>query len=213
MEKFWGEIDEPQSGEDETWDSDISRDDDEYKEEQQEYVNTFEQESSAQLSKDQAKSCGDPIPFHIKPGTKEYSQAIANKTPLERFKLDIDYISKLLNESNINNINLSVKDRDKMCEKADDTQIVDIDPKYLNALAYVLGYIANKINAVIDIKKDNNKDKKNKVDRMKSIIGDPNDNFSLLQHINDEASKARSGNTFSVYPPDVIRYAQMWSKL
>ena len=213
MEKFWGEIDEPQSGEEETWDSDVSRDEDEYKEEQQEYVNTFEQESSAQASKDYAKSCGDPIPFHIKPGTKEYSQAIANKTPLERFKLDVDYVSKILNESNINNINLSVKDRDKMCEKADDTQIVDIDPKYLNALAYVLGYIANKINAVIDINKDDYKDKKNKVDKMKSIIGDPNDNFSLLQYINDEASKARSGNTFAVYPPDVIRYAQMWTKL
>lgn len=212
MEKYWGEIDEPQSDQEKSWD-DVDVDDDDEREQQQEYVTTFEQEVSAQLSKDYAKSCGDPIPFHIKPGTKEYSQAIANKTPLERFKLDVDYVSRILNDSNINNMNLSVKDRDKMCEKANDTNMVNIDPKYLNPLAYILGYIADKNNAVINISKDTDKDKKNKMDKMKNIIGDPNDNFSLLKYINDQASKARSGNSFAVYAPDVIRYSQMWSKL
>ena len=69
------------------------------------------------------------------------------------------------------------------------------------------------MNAVIDMKKDTEKEKKIKVTKMKSIIGNPSDNFSLLQSINDEASKARSGNSFAVYPADVIRYAQMWGKL
>ena len=206
----WGEIDENPDEEEQSWDGGISDDDENNKEEKQEYVTTFEQEVSAQATKDQAISCGDPIPYHIKPGTKEYSQAIANKTPLERFKLEVDYVSRLLN---LENVILSVDDRNTMCEKANDTQIVDIDPKYLNALAYVLGYIADKMNAVIDMKKDTEKEKKIKVTKMKSIIGNPSDNFSLLQSINDEASKARSGNSFAVYPEDVIRYAQMWGKL
>jgi hypothetical protein len=206
----WGEIDENPDDEEQSWDGGISDDDDNNKEEKQEYVTTFEQEISAQATKDQAISCGDPIPYHIKPGTKEYSQAIANKTPLERFKLEVDYVSRLLN---LENVILSVDDRNTMCEKANDTQIVDIDPKYLNALAYVLGYIADKMNAVIDMKKDTEKEKKIKVTKMKTIIGNPSDNFSLLQSINDEASKARSGNSFAVYPADVIRYAQMWGKL
>ena len=206
----WGEIDENPDEEEQSWDGGISDDDENNKEEKQEYVTTFEQEVSAQATKDQAISCGDPIPYHIKPGTKEYSQAIANKTPLERFKLEVDYVSRLLN---LENVILSVDDRNTMCEKANDTQIVDINPKYLNALAYVLGYIADKMNAVIDMKKDTEKEKKIKVTKMKSIIGNPSDNFSLLQSINDEASKARSGNSFAVYPADVIRYAQMWGKL
>ena len=206
----WGEIDENSDKEEQLWDGGISDDDENNKEEKQEYVTTFEQEVSAQATKDQAISCGDPIPYHIKPGTKEYSQAIANKTPLERFKLEVDYVSRLLN---LEIVTLSVDDRNTMCEKANDTQIVDIDPKYLNALAYVLGYIADKMNAVIDMKKDTEKEKKIKVTKMKSIIGNPSDNFSLLQSINDEASKARSGNSFAVYPADVIRYAQMWGKL
>ena len=206
----WGEIDENSDKEEQLWDGGISDDDENNKEEKQEYVTTFEQEVSAQATKDQAISCGDPIPYHIKPGTKEYSQAIANKTPLERFKLEVDYVSRLLN---LEIVTLSVDDRNTMCEKANDTQIVDIDPKYLNALAYVLGYIADKMNAVIDMKKDTEKEKKIKVTKMKSIIGNPSDNFSLLQSINDEASKARSGNSFAVYPEDVIRYAQMWGKL
>jgi hypothetical protein len=206
----WGEIDENPDDEEQSWDGGISDDDDNNKEEKQEYVTTFEQEVSAQATKDQAISCGDPIPYHIKPGTKEYSQAIANKTPLERFKLEVDYVSRLLN---LENVILSVDDRNTMCEKANDTQIVDIDPKYLNALAYVLGYIADKMNAVIDMKKDTEKEKKIKVTKMKTIIGNPSDSFSLLQSINDEASKARSGNSFAVYPADVIRYAQMWGKL
>jgi hypothetical protein len=206
----WGEIDENSDKEEQSWDGGISDDDENNKEEKQEYVTTFEQEVSAQATKDQAISCGDPIPYNIKPGTKEYSQAIANKTPLERFKLEVDYVSRLLN---LENVILSVDDRNTMCEKANDTQIVDIDPKYLNALAYVLGYIADKMNAVIDMKKDTEKEKKIKVTKMKSIIGNPSDNFSLLQSINDEASKAKSGNSFAVYPADVIRYAQMWGKL
>ena len=75
-----------------------------------------------------------------------------------------------------------------------------------------MGYIANKNNAVINVD-DSSKDKKEKIKNMRNIIGSPDDNFQLLQSINDEASKARSGNMFAVYPPDVIRYAQMWAKL
>ena len=206
----WGDINEPQDDDDQLWGGDISDNngDGDDRDEPHEYVATFDQEVAAQSSKDFAKSCGDPIPFSIKPGTKEYAQAISSKTPLERFKLDVDYVSRILNEY----INLSVQDRNKMCERADYTNILNIEPKYLNALAYVLGYIANKNNAVINLD-DSSKDKKEKIKNMRNIIGSPDDNFQLLQSINDEASKARSGNVFAVYPPDVIRYAQMWAKL
>jgi hypothetical protein len=205
----WGEIEEPNQFEDDTWGGDISDGD---KEEEQLFETTFEQEQTARASAGHAKSCGDPIPFHIKPGTKEYSQAIANKTPLERFKLEVDYVSRILNDSGNDVLVLSVNDRDIMCERANDTDSIGIDPKYLNALAFILGYIANKNGSVID-KNDSNKESKKKIVKMRDIIGRPDDNFNNLQLINNDASKARSGNSFSVFPPDVIRYAQMWDKL
>jgi hypothetical protein len=201
----WGEIYEPDQLDD-NWDGDISEGD---REDEQYFETTFEQEQSANASSGQARLCGDPIPFHIKPGTQEYSQAIANKTPLERFKLEIDYVSRILTESGNDSLILSVNDRDTMCERANDT---DINPKYLNSLAYILGYIVNKRGAVIS-KNDKSKEKNKKIVLMEYIIGRPDNNFSDLHIINNEASKARSGNSFSVLPPDVIRYAQMWSRL
>ena len=205
----WGDIDNPDDNNDEMWGGDIS---DEDREDDQRFETTFEQEQGALSSKDVARACGDPIPFHIKPGTKEYSHAIANKTPLERFKLDVDYVSRLLTESGNGELMLSVKDRDTMCERADNTESVGIDPKYLNALAYILGYITYRKDGIIK-KDDSDKIKKKKVGKMSKIIGIPGDNFSELKLINDEAAKARSGNSFAVFPPDVIRYAQMWERL
>jgi hypothetical protein len=209
----WGEIQESeQLDEDDMWGSDMNSEISDGEDNQQQFENTFEQEQSAAASSGQSKSCGDPIPFHIKPGTKEYSQAIANKTPLERFKLEVDYVSRILTDSGNVVLLLSVNDRDIMCERANDTDIVDIDPKYLNPLAFILGYIAHNMDAVI-IKNDTDKEIKKKIVKMRSIIGRPDDNFSDLKVINDSASKARSGNSFSVFPADVIRYAQMWNKL
>jgi hypothetical protein len=205
----WGDVDDPDDNNEEMWGGDIS---DQEEKEDQRFETTFEQEQGALASKDVAKSCGDPIPFHIKPGTKEYSQAIANKTPLERFKLDVDYVSRILTESGNDSLMLSVKDRDTMCEMADNTDSVSIDPKYLNALAYILGYIVYRKDGIIK-REDNEKIKKKKVDRISDIIGVPVNNFSELKLINDEASKARSGNSFAVFPEDVIRYAQMWERL
>lgn len=204
----WGTIDDPEENED-MWGGDIS---DKEKEDEQIFETTFEQEQGALASKDVAKSCGDPIPFHIKPGTKEYSYAIANKTPLERFKLDVDYVSRLLTDSGNDLLMLTVKDRDTMCQRADNTETVGIGPKYLNAFAYILGYIAYRKDAVIK-KEDSDKIRKKKVGKMREIIGIPDDNFRELKLINNEAAKARSGNSFAVFPPDVIRYAQMWERL
>jgi hypothetical protein len=198
----WGDVDNPEdNNDDEMWGGDISED-------EQKFETTFEQEQGALASKDVAKSCGDPIPFHIKPGTKEYSHAIANKTPLERFKLDVDYVSRILRDD----LMLSVEDRDTMCERADNTLIVGVDPKYLNALAYILGYIALRKDCIIK-RGDNKKIKKEKIGRMSKIIGVLGDNFSSLKLINDQAAKARSGNSFAVFPEDVIRYAQIWDIL
>jgi hypothetical protein len=190
------------------FDEDIS-DNDNTNDHDQEFKTTFEQEKGAIGSKDVAKSCGNPIPFNIKPGTKEYSQAIANKTPLERFKLDVDYVSKLLSRE-YNDFILSVSDRDTMCEKADETLSIGIDPKYLNALGYVMGYIVNKKNGLIKI---GDKNEKEKIKIINNIIGTQKNNFNKLELINQVASKARSGNSFAVYPADVIRYSQLWGRL
>jgi len=170
---------------------------------EQEFKSTYEQEASAFGSANQARECGDPIPFHIKPGTKEYYQALANKTPLEKFKLDVDYVSRLLTDMNDDVLTLTVKDRNILCEKADNVTYIGLDPMYLNVLAYILGYIANKKDGTI----------KEKVSFMKKIIGSDSDDFSKLKDINETASKARSGNSFSVFPADVIRYAKMWNIL
>jgi hypothetical protein len=201
----WGDIDNPDNNEEEMWSGDISDD-------EQKFETTFEQEQGANSSKDVARSCGDPIPFDIKPGTQEYSRAIANKTPLERFKLEVDYVSRLLTETGNNSLILSVKDRDTMCEKADNTLIVGIDPKYLNALAYTLGYIVYRKDGIIK-RGDTDKIKRKKINSISDIIGFREDNFSSLKLINDEAAKARSGNSFAVFPEDVIRYSQMWERL
>jgi hypothetical protein len=204
----WGDIDNPEDNDnDEMWGGDIS---DGEQDDDQRFETTFEQEQGAMSSKDVARSCGDPIPFHIKPGTKEYAQAIASKTPLERFKLEVDYVSRLLTETGNNSLMLSVKDRDTMCEKANNT--FNIDPKYLNALAYILGYIVYRKDGIIKIE-DSNEIKKKKVNIIRDIIGIPGDNFSELKLINDDASRARSSNSFAVYPADVIRYSQLWEKL
>jgi hypothetical protein len=205
----WGDVDNPDDNNDEMWGGDIS---DEEKEDEQRFETTFEQEQGALASKDVAKSCGDPIPFHIKPGTKEYSLAIASKTPLERFKLNVDYVSRILTETGNEELTLTVKDRDTMCERADNTQTVGLHAKDLNALAYILGYIAYRKDCVIK-KEDSGNIKKKKVGIMLRIIGVPGNNFRELKLINDEAARARSGTSFAVFPADVIRYAQMWERL
>lgn len=181
-------------------------------EDEQRFIATFEQEQSAMSSIGYSKSCGNPIPFNIKPGTKEYSQAIASKTPMERFKLDVDYISRILNDMGSEELSLSVEDRDKMCEKSNDVNDIGADPKYLNSLGYILGYIAYKRNAVI-LKSDTQKTKTAKILLMQKIIGTPKNNFNELILINENAKKAHSGNTLSVLPADVIRYAQLWTRL
>jgi hypothetical protein len=203
----WGDINNPEDDNDEMWGGDIS---DGEQDDDQKFETTFEQEQGAIASKDVARSCGDPIPFNIKPGTKEYAQAIANKTPLERFKLEVDYVSRILTETGNNSLMLSVKDRDIICEKSNNT--LNIDPKYLNPLAYIMGYIIYRKDGIIK-NEDSNEIKKKKVNIIYDIIGVPGDNFSYLKLINEEASKARSSNSFAVYPADVIRYAQMWETL
>jgi hypothetical protein len=179
---------------------------------EQKYEATFEQEKSAEYNKNVAISCGDPIPFNIKPGTKEYVQAIANKTPLEKFKLDVDYISNILNKSNNSQTIFSIEDRNLMCLKADSVSSIGFEIKNFNPLAYILGYISTKNNYII-IDSDKERDKKIKITKMKKLIGNYEDDYSVLKNINIQASKVRSGNSFSVYPPDVIRYGRMWLRL
>jgi hypothetical protein len=208
---IWG--DENAQIDDNYYDSEIN--DGEYNEDsdgmQQEFKTTFEQEQSALSEQNIARSCGTPIPFNIKPGTKEYVQAISDKTPLERFKLEVDYLSKILNNSSFK-IFLSVDDRDTMCEKADNSIAIGIKPENLNSLAYVLGYISNTTDSIIS-DDDNIKNIKIKVEKMSKLIGNPKDDFYNLKNINLEASKSRSGNNFSVYAADVIRYGRMWKRL
>ena len=171
---------------------------------------TFEQEVTALSNKNYAESCGSmPI---SKPGSAEFRKEMSNKTPVERLKMNISQISILLNED-IDYININVDDRNKMCKLVDYVKIVGVYPRYINALAYVMGYYIYMQNCIINEDNDTKKIKTNKITKYNKIVGTPDTNFMLLKHINDISSSVRSGNSFSVSPADVIRYGKLWNRL
>ena len=148
---------------------------------------TWEDQQTALISKDFADECGSmPI---AKPGTKEFQKEWGRKSPIERFKLQVNKVALDLTE-NSGTIILSKDDRNRMCRKADESYMVGTPAKYLNPLAYVLGYVVYKTGSLKSSA------------AMYKIFGK---DFHKLQQINMYAK-----NDYAVFPPDVIRYGRFW---
>jgi len=171
------------------------------------YEDTFERQVAAASSKEYAEECG-AMPAH-KVGSDEFRREMARKTPMERFKLKVNKVSLGLND-NFDTISLSKSDRNMLCREADSTKGVGTDAKYLNPLAYVLGYVAYQKNCIItegitegiaEGKFDDSY-----IKRVGEIFGDISGPFGRLKEMNDVV-----GDDYQVYPADVIRYGRFWA--
>lgn len=127
-----------------------------------------------------ADDCGG-LPVAV-PGGKliDLSRTINQLTtdPEERFKRHVGAIAHILTEDDI--FDISIDDRNAMCRRAGRLDKV----KYLNATAYILGYVITRGGKKID----------NKL--MQKA-------FANLRYMNDD----------SVKPSDVVRYARYWEKI
>jgi len=98
--------------------------------------------------------------------------------PEERFKRHVGAIAHNMTEDN--HFDISIDDRNTMCRHASNLDKV----KYLNATAYILGYVITHGGKKIDEK------------IMQKV-------FEKLRYLTDD----------SVKPPDVVRYARYWEKV
>jgi hypothetical protein len=98
--------------------------------------------------------------------------------PLDRFKAQIGGISYRLDNEDIFNIPREI--RNKLCEKADTLEKV----KYLNPMAFILGYLATNGGQQMDKKK------------IMNVLNN-------LSVIDDE----------TITKPDVVRYSRYWMKI
>ena len=107
-------------------------------------------------------------------------------TPEERFRRSVGIIIYNMRKNNYSDIEdvLTSDIRNELCQTVDKIDFA----KYLNASAYIMGYIITK-GGENDI---NNLDKK----LVKKV-------FDYLSQLEDE----------SVKPPDVLRYARLWHRL
>jgi hypothetical protein len=126
-----------------------------------------------------ADECGGSpviIPGKLSDINKEINQL--TQDPVERFTTYIGAISHSITEDGLYNI--GIEDRNKMCSIAKRLKNI----KYLNATAYILGYLVTNGGQAIN------------KDTVKII-------FNFLPQLRDD----------SVKEPDVIRYARFWMKL
>ncbi len=108
----------------------------------------------------------------------------ASQDPLDRFRRNVDAISR--------NLNIDEQSIDKMIVKAADLDSVE----YKNPTAYVLGFLATEGGNVLSKEKFN------------YVIN------SVLPHAKSDAkSGAKSDDGVSILPADVIRYSRLWQNL
>lgn len=149
----------------------------------QEFKATFEQEVAAG-SGQHAAECGPHIPYEK--GTAEFRKAISELSTTERFKLEIERVSKKMNDDDI--LKLSVDDRNGMCNAVDRLSMLNLNDRYLNVTAYVLGYWFTNGGT-------------------RKIINDKR--WNEIEQI----IRNRSLEDTSVFPADVIRYSRMWERM
>ena len=130
MQGWDEEFGQPENEDDLTDDVD---DIDDFNEEQQ-YEATFEQ----QIHSSEQNDCGNIV---LMPGKEdEYRKAISELDPPDRLKHFIGTIVYSLNDNNI--IEISSKERNEICRSVDNLRNVNTQAKYVNPLAYVLGYVS-----------------------------------------------------------------------
>jgi hypothetical protein len=222
----WGEIDEPQSGADDVWGGDISDHNDEFKTEV-----TFEQK----MQSSETNTCGSLI--IEEPGKKdEFRKAMAALGPIERIKMNINKIIHNFKENGI--IDLSPNQRNQICNSVDEVSQYDMNPMFLNPLAFVLGYIVCRKNVMItDDERETSEEKKRQIKRRskgtkiseeeketkeekkrQKVREKKAEKFSeLFGNVKDEFATLQQMNEiageYAVYAPDVIRYGQLWLKI
>ena len=232
----WGEIDEPLSEED-MWGGDISdRDDDERGGEGGDYKTevTFDQK----MHSSEINTCGSLI--MEEPGKKDdYRKAMAALSPIERIKMSINKIIYTFKEEGV--IELSSNQRNKICNSVDNVSTYDMNPIFLNPLAFLLGYLVCRKNIMIT---DDEKETPEEIERhMKRRIKESKGKkiseeeketkdeekrrrvrekkaakfFELFGNVQDSFQRLQEMNNiageYAVYAPDVIRYGQLWLKI
>lgn len=185
----------PEQDNEDTWDNFLSGPDDIG---ETVYEDTWDRQEAALYSKDFAEKCGS-MP-NAAPGTREFQKEWRQKTPIERFKLGVNKVALDLND-NSRVITLTKSDRNKMCGKADYAHLAGTPAKYLNPLAYVLGYVVYKGNAISSGPASSSSEVKN----MGELLGSGGDIFGELDRINMYTKQ-----DYSVFPADVIRYGRFW---
>lgn len=223
----WGEIDEPRSEQEEMWGGDIS-DNGEGEEGREELKTeyTFEQK----MHSSESNTCGELIVED--PNNKdEVRKAMASLSPIERIKININKIIRTFKENDI--FELTSEQRNEICNFVDDVNVYNVNPVFLNPLAFVLGYFVFKKNIIImpyeretseEIKrrikrtkdeteineteeeKERRKVREKKTANFFKVFGKAEKGFPKLQEMNSIAGD------YAVYAPDVIRYGQLWTK-
>lgn len=166
----YGGDDRYEDGGDDRYEDDIEDD---------KYRPTFEQEVGARGQANMARSCYVGIDLN----DPDYNKKIRELSPEDKFKFNLDNFVRNIDKK----IQLTVENRDEMCETASRLPTI----KYLNPIAYALGYWVTKGGVKID---DKNWKKINTVKDGVQII-----NIDLKDS--------------NVYPADVIRYARFWINL
>lgn len=176
-------------------------------EDEQKYEATFDQQQHSEKENTCKKINAD--------SREEYIKLYTALNNTEKLEVDIGRIVSFLNnESNTLAYDITDYQRNYMC-----TMARSVDAQYISPLAYVLGYIVVENGCLIS-GEDDKKSKDKKVKKLRSLFlgkkideGDDNyKNFASLSNINSVV-KSSSDSEYGVYPPDVIRYANMWNKL
>jgi hypothetical protein len=156
---------------------------------------TFDQ----QVHSTEQNDCG---PLIVKEAGKEdeYRKAMSQLDPIDRLKQLIGSVVYNLGDKVSNIMDISSTERNIICRSVDDLTVVNIEAKYINPLAYVLGYVAYHRGFMIN-DSDSMKKKKDKSEKINNEI------FSELDNINTVTSN------YSVFAPDVIRYMKLWDRI
>lgn len=160
------------------------------------YTTTFDQK----LHSSEQNDCG-AISIKSYKNEAEYRRAIGKLDPETRLKQMINTIVYTLNDKNI--LNISAKTRNFICSSIN-IKLGNVYSEYLNPLGVVLGYYAYEEGFLIE-EGDTKFEIKNKVKNMKTYL------FDKLDDIRKATNTAYSA--YSVYEPDIIKYARLWSKV
>jgi len=106
-------------------------------------------------------------------------------SPEDRFLINIDARCRRLKSEDINKKNYITEGDIANILKSTRKDVVNVRLKYINHIAYILGYIAS------------NGGKDLKVKKVQEVIND------ILPHVADEAG---------IEPADVVRYARFWNE-